>query len=231
MTPQQFVEWGRRIADGYADASSRLNFFQRAHEFDADGMAADDFLNRSNEIARAFTIPGGQDMLALTPALLQLQAPDSEETFNQVFQALRPVLCEILDGMWIGEWDFNDSGLAGMLKIDRETAPGKGTLRALYLDSQGKAHDAVVTREDLEYGFSYESLHLEVDYPSHPAWMIHAYIFRWDRHIMAGIVEHGETEGRHSFYAVKKVRYVPPPLPPPLPPQFYGQTAVRMAIP
>jgi hypothetical protein len=212
MTPQQFVEWGRRIADGYAASASQLN--PRSSEFDDDSMAADDFLNKSNQLARAFTISGGQETLALAPALLQLQSPDSEQTFKQVFQSLQPVLYEILDGMWLGEWDFNDSGLAGMLKIDRESTPGKGPFRALYIDSRGTSHETVVTREDQEYGMSYESLHLEVNYPSFPAWKIHAFIFRWDRKIMAGIVDDGETEGRHSFYAVKKVRQVPPPLPP-----------------
>jgi hypothetical protein len=50
---------------------------------------------------------------------------------------------------------------------------------------------------------SYESLHIEIKY-THPTWRIHAFIFRWNRQKMAGIVDHGETEGRHSFYAVKR---------------------------
>ena len=121
--------------------------------------------------------------------------------------------------MWLGEWEFNDSGLAGRLKIDRETAPGKGPFQVVYTDSQGIAHETVVTRDDEEYGMSYEALHIEIKYSS-PTWKIHAYIFRWDRQIMAGVADHGETEGRHGFYAVKKARVVPPPLPPPLPPRF-----------
>jgi hypothetical protein len=39
--------------------------------------------------------PGGEEGLA--PALLHLQSQD------KVFQALQPVLSEILDGMWVGE--------------------------------------------------------------------------------------------------------------------------------
>jgi hypothetical protein len=214
MTPQEFIEWGRRIADGYAEAASRLDGNQRAHEFDGDSLAAYEFLNKSNEIARAFTIPGGQEALALTPALLHLQSQDSEEAFCQVFQALQPVLSEILDGMWLGEWEFNDSGLVGTLKIDRESAPGKMPFRVAYIDSQGTTHEAAVARDDEEYGMSYESLHIEIKNYSSPAWKIHAFLFRWDRQKMAGIVDHGETEGRHSFYAVKKVRHGPPPLPP-----------------
>jgi hypothetical protein len=200
MTPQEFVEWGRRIADGYAEAANKLNAYQRGHEFDDDAMAADEFLSKSNAVARAFTIPGGQEKLALTPALLQLQQGDGEANFDRIFQALLPVLGEILDGMWLGEWQLNDSGLAGTMKIGR----GEGAFQVVYIDSQGTAHETVVTRNDEEYGMSYESLHIEVKYRSSLPWKIHAFIFRWDRKIMAGIVDHGETEGRHSFYAVKR---------------------------
>ena len=222
MTPQQFIEWGRRIADKYAQAASQLDGNQRAHEFDGDSLAAYEYLGKSNEVARAFTIPGGQEKLALTLALQQLPgegsllSQDSEANFDQVFQALQPVLSEILDGMWLGEWEFNDSGLVGILKIDRESDPGKGPFHVVYIDPRGITHETAVTRNDEEYGMSYESLHIEVKYSS-PSWKIHAFIFRWDRQKMAGIVDHGETEGRHSFYAVKKVRVIPPPLPPPLP--------------
>jgi hypothetical protein len=203
MTPQEFVDWGRRIADGYAEAASKLNAYQRGHEFDGDTMAADEFLSKSNEVARAFTVAGGRERLALTPALLQLQG-DSEANFDQIYQSLRPVVWEILEGMWLGEWQLNDSGLAGTLKIDRQNSPGNEPFRAIYIDSQGTVHETVVTQDDEEYGMSYESLHVEVKYRSSPPWKIHAFIFRWDRQIMAGIVDDGETEGRHSFYAVKR---------------------------
>ena len=211
MTPQQFVEWGRRIADGYAQTANGPDAYARGHQFDADAMAADEFLGKSNEVARTLTIPGGQERLAFVPGLLQLSSQDGEARFDQVFQALQPVLSEILDGMWLGEWDFNDSGLAGILKIDWASVPGETPFQVVYIDSRNFVHATTVTRDDEEYGMSYESLHVEVE-SRYPPWKIHAFIFRWDRHIMAGIVDDGETEGRHSFYAVK--RATPPPLPP-----------------
>lgn len=200
MTPQEFVDWGRRIADGYADAATRRPFMQRAHEFDADSQAAYEFLGTSNGVARALTVPGGQEKLAQVPGLRASQ-PTDEAIFNEVYQSLRPMLNEILEGMWLGEWVFNDSGLIGMLKIDRQPAPE--TFRAVYIDSQGITHETVVTRDDEEFGTSYESLHIGIK-DSYPEWKIHAYIFRWNRLKMGGIVDHGETEGRHSFYAVKR---------------------------
>ena len=107
--------------------------------------------------------------------------------------------------MWLGEWEFNDSGLVGALKIERVNIPVKGPFQVVYIDSQGTSHETVVTRNDEEYGMSYESLHVEVESHSSPSWKIHAFMFRWDRQKMAGIVDQGETEGRHSFYAVKKL--------------------------
>jgi hypothetical protein len=90
MTPQQFVEWGRRIADDHAGAAGNPSRY--GYEFDDDAWAADDFLQKSNQLARVFTIPGGQERLALVPALLELSSPDSEATFERVFQALQTVL-------------------------------------------------------------------------------------------------------------------------------------------
>jgi hypothetical protein len=205
MTPQQFVEWGRRIADGYAQTANGPNAYRGWHQFDADAFAADEFLKKSNEVARAFTIPGGQEKLAFVPALLQLSSQDNEANFDLVFQALQPGLSEILVGMWLGEWEFNDSGLVGTLKIDLESSPGNEPFHVVYVDSQGTIYETVVAREDEEYGMGYESLHIEIKYSSSPAWKIHAFIFRWDRQKMAGIVDNGPTEGRHSFYAVKKL--------------------------
>jgi hypothetical protein len=132
---------GRRIADGYAEAASRLDGNQRAHEFDGDSLAAHEFLSKSNEMARAFTIPGGQEALALAPALLHLQSQDSEETFGQVFQALQPVLSEILDGMWLGEWEFNDSGLVGTLKI-----PGCALAWSIRVDNRNSPGQVGISR-------------------------------------------------------------------------------------
>jgi hypothetical protein len=215
MTPQQFVEWGRRIADGHAGAAGNPN--RRGYEFDDDAWAADDFLQKSNQLARVFTIPGGQERLALVPALLELSSPDSEAIFDRVFQALQPVFYEILNGMWLGEWEFNDSGLFGTLQIERDIPPGQEPFHIVYIDSQGTPHETVVTREDEEYCMGYESLNIVIKNYASPAWKIHACIFRWDRQKMAGLVEHGETEGHHSFYAEKKLRHGPPPLPPPIP--------------
>jgi hypothetical protein len=208
MTPQQFVEWGRRIADGYARAAGNPGY-----EFDDNAYSADDFLQKSNQVARAFTIPGGQERLAVVPALLQLSSQDNQADFDRVLQALQPALYEILEGMWIGEWEFSDSGLMGRLQIERDSAPRQEPFYIVYIDSQGTAHETVVTRDDEEFGMGYESLHIEIKNYSSPAWKIHAFIFRWDRQKMAGIVDHGETEGRHSFYAVKKLHHGPPPLP------------------
>jgi hypothetical protein len=75
-----------------------LSANQQAHEFDGDSMAADEFLSKSNEVARAFTIHGGQEKLALDLASLQPQG-DSEANFDRVFQSPMPVPGELLDGM------------------------------------------------------------------------------------------------------------------------------------
>ncbi len=233
MTPQEFVDWGLRLADALAAKANTYYF--KASEYDHYSIGASNCTENAAKVAKVMELPGATEKLAAVAVFSQAAVPDparweeSESQFLDVYRVIEPTLEEILDessvAAWVGDWEFNDDGSIGSLSVSRGSEPtAKPWFKRLemsYTDHAGVVYDVAVT------GYTPSGFQFTIKTNPSRTWSVHAYLFDRDRTKMAGFVESGSRT--RGFYALKKPRVIS--LPPPLPSPFTASSAVPPPLP